>query len=230
MSEKKPNSKIEYSATQFYDDIKKELEKIAPKEFISVRYGITLETLSLLLGQGKRHVSNKKQDKTQIALDLLDEYQLFLKARLSLWKKDIFNSNKLKVFEKIEVNIQSILESYQNQNKLKIYARGISSVFDNHPDLKIDYFIEINSKSKAYWLGWLFAEAWISKYGVSAAGKKPLYRFGVACSNKDTLLIKKFAEEGLSKYEKPKIWEFREELPLTTVGKVLKRELRDESK
>ncbi|MHA1377642.1 MAG: AMP-binding protein [Candidatus Helarchaeota archaeon] len=42
--------------------------------------------------------------------------------------------------------------------------------------------------------------------------------------------LQKYAEENLSKYEKPKIWEFREELPLTTVGKVLKRELRDEGK
>ncbi|MHA1310057.1 MAG: AMP-binding protein [Candidatus Helarchaeota archaeon] len=40
--------------------------------------------------------------------------------------------------------------------------------------------------------------------------------------------IKKYAEDNLSKYEKPKIWEFRKELPLTTVGKVLKRKLREE--
>ncbi len=41
--------------------------------------------------------------------------------------------------------------------------------------------------------------------------------------------IKKYAAEHLSKYENPKIWEFREELPLTTVGKVLKRKLREEA-
>ncbi|MHA1301742.1 MAG: AMP-binding enzyme [Candidatus Helarchaeota archaeon] len=39
--------------------------------------------------------------------------------------------------------------------------------------------------------------------------------------------LQMYAEENLSKYEKPKIWEFRDELPLTTVGKVLKRELRE---
>lgn len=42
--------------------------------------------------------------------------------------------------------------------------------------------------------------------------------------------IKKYSEENLSKYENPKIWEFRKELPLTTVGKVLKRELREDKK
>jgi acyl-CoA synthetase (AMP-forming)/AMP-acid ligase II len=40
--------------------------------------------------------------------------------------------------------------------------------------------------------------------------------------------LKKYAAEHLSKYENPKIWEFRETLPLTTVGKVLKRALREE--
>ena len=40
--------------------------------------------------------------------------------------------------------------------------------------------------------------------------------------------LKKYATEHLSKYENPKIWEFRETLPLTTVGKVLKRALREE--
>ena len=40
--------------------------------------------------------------------------------------------------------------------------------------------------------------------------------------------IRKFAEENLSKYEVPKIWEFREELPLTLVGKVQKKALREE--
>ncbi|MHA1784879.1 MAG: AMP-binding protein [Candidatus Helarchaeota archaeon] len=38
--------------------------------------------------------------------------------------------------------------------------------------------------------------------------------------------IKKYAMDNLSKYEVPKIWDFKDDLPLTTVGKVLKRELR----
>ncbi|MBD3227068.1 MAG: long-chain fatty acid--CoA ligase, partial [Candidatus Lokiarchaeota archaeon] len=40
--------------------------------------------------------------------------------------------------------------------------------------------------------------------------------------------IKQYAKDNLAKYEIPKIWEFKKELPLTTVGKVLKRELREE--
>jgi len=41
--------------------------------------------------------------------------------------------------------------------------------------------------------------------------------------------LKKYAAEHLSKYENPKVWEFKESLPLTAVGKVLKRALREEA-
>jgi len=39
--------------------------------------------------------------------------------------------------------------------------------------------------------------------------------------------LKNYAAEHLSKYENPRIWEFRKTLPLTTIGKVLKRALRE---
>ncbi len=38
--------------------------------------------------------------------------------------------------------------------------------------------------------------------------------------------IKKYAEEHLSKYENPKMWEFRDDIPLTAIGKVSKLALR----
>jgi len=41
--------------------------------------------------------------------------------------------------------------------------------------------------------------------------------------------LKNYASEHLSKYENPRVWEFREALPLTAVGKVLKRSLREEA-
>ena len=51
---------------------------------------------------------------------------------------------------------------------------------------------------------------------------------GVEESDEVKESIKKYAEENLSKYEVPKIWEFKEEIPLTLVGKVLKKALREE--
>jgi hypothetical protein len=194
MRETKSNSK-KYSAKQFYSDIKKELEKIAPIEYLSSRYGLTYEILSLILGQVKDHISNKKQDETEIALDLMSEYQLFLEARTNLWKRNSSQLKTLHKINKIEESIKHIIRYYLNSNKLKRYARGISNVFENHPNLKVDYFANIHSKSKAYWFGWLFAEAWITQYGNSSRYKKPYYRFGVACSHKDADLIYRFAGE-----------------------------------
>ncbi len=43
-------------------------------------------------------------------------------------------------------------------------------------------------------------------------------------------MTEQYAEKNLSKYEVPKIWDFREELPLTMVGKILKKSLREEGK
>jgi len=51
---------------------------------------------------------------------------------------------------------------------------------------------------------------------------------GIEPSEKVKEDLKSYAAEHLSKYENPRLWEFRETLPLTTVGKILKRALREE--
>ena len=195
MNEDKSNGNIKYPAKQFYKDLREELEKIAPAEYLSSRYGLTDEIFSLILGQGRNHVSNKKNDRTQIALDLLFEYNLFIKARIKYWRRDNVNSKSILQFNQSELMVKKFIDNYKCQNILKKYARGISNVFELHPKLKTDYFSIIKTRSQAYWLGWLFAEGWISQYGESSRYKRPYYRFGVACSSKDSFLIHKFAEE-----------------------------------
>ena len=54
-----------------------------------------------------------------------------------------------------------LIEEYQNLNEL---PKNLSGIYRYHPNLKIKYFEEINTKKKAYWLGWLYAEAWLSKH------------------------------------------------------------------
>lgn len=51
---------------------------------------------------------------------------------------------------------------------------------------------------------------------------------GTPASDETEQAIQAFAREQLSRYENPKIWEFRDDLPLTAVGKVAKRALRQE--
>ena len=43
-------------------------------------------------------------------------------------------------------------------------------------------------------------------------------------------MIRDYCRHRLTGYKQPKVIEFRDELPKTTVGKILRRELRDEAK
>jgi len=43
-------------------------------------------------------------------------------------------------------------------------------------------------------------------------------------------MLQEFCKEQLTAYKKPKYIEFRTDLPKTNVGKILRRELRDEKK
>ncbi|TKJ23539.1 MAG: AMP-dependent synthetase [Promethearchaeota archaeon Loki_b32] len=97
----------------------------------------------------------------------------------------------------------------------KVYSVHVEEVMTKHPDIQILAIIGVPNPDRP---GAEIVKAVIQlKEGVEAAGEV-----------KDS--IKKYAEENLSKYEVPKIWDFREELPLTMVGKVLKKALREEEK
>ncbi|TKJ23931.1 MAG: hypothetical protein CEE43_01850 [Promethearchaeota archaeon Loki_b32] len=58
-------------------------------------------------------------------------------------------------------------------------------IFKFHPNINLDYFKVIDTKEKAYWLGWLFAEGWMSM-------QKNGIRFGVEISIKEEILIDRF--------------------------------------
>lgn len=96
----------------------------------------------------------------------------------------------------------------------KVYSVHVEGVLTKHPDIKMIAIIGLSDPNRP---GSETVKAIIQlKEGVQPSE-----------STKDKL--KKYAAEHLSKYETPKIWEFRETLPLTAVGKVLKRALREES-
>ncbi|MFX1302702.1 MAG: AMP-binding protein [Promethearchaeota archaeon] len=97
----------------------------------------------------------------------------------------------------------------------KVYSVHVEEVMTKHPDIQILAIIGVPNPDRP---GAEIVKAIIQlKEGVEAIDKV-----------KDS--IKKYAEENLSKYEVPKIWDFREELPLTMVGKVKKKALREELK
>jgi len=95
----------------------------------------------------------------------------------------------------------------------KVYSVHVEDIMTKHPDIQIIAIIGVPNPDRP---GAEIVKAVIQlKEAVNAID-----------DSKDS--IRKYAEENLSKYEVPKIWEFREELPLSIVGKVLKKELRDE--
>ncbi|MFX0123977.1 MAG: AMP-binding protein [Candidatus Hodarchaeota archaeon] len=97
----------------------------------------------------------------------------------------------------------------------KVFSIHVGDVLSKHPDIELATIIGLDDPKRP---GSQIVKAFV----MLKKGIKPTYEV-----KED---IKIFAIENLSKYEKPTFWEFREELPLTTVGKVLKRALREESK
>jgi hypothetical protein len=65
-----------------------------------------------------------------------------------------------------------------------------------HPDLKIDYFHNIDTKEKAYWLGFLYADGTIYRNGTST-------RIAIELGRKDEDVIDRFCQSlGLTKERK----------------------------
>ncbi len=97
----------------------------------------------------------------------------------------------------------------------KVYSVHVEDVLTKHPKIEICALIGIPDENRP---------------GSEIVKCVCQLKEGIEPTDEVKEELKKFAEENLSHYEKPKFWEFRKELPLTTVGKVLKRELRDEIK
>ncbi len=96
----------------------------------------------------------------------------------------------------------------------KVYSVHVEDVMTKHPDIELIAIIGLKDPDRP---GSEIVKAVVQlKEGI-----KPTE----AVKNN----LKKYASEKLSKYENPRLWEFKEALPLTAVGKVLKRALRDEA-
>jgi len=142
---------MNYTTIQFLDDLKKEAQ-IVSGNMISNK-----NMSELLTGQADRHYEIKKtlvknyaaKGKTYlISLEILKDYKKNLK---SIYRNKYNYSN----FEKI-------FSSYSQANTLKEYT---NSTLNHNPNLSLNYFKIIDSKEKAYWLGWIFAEGHINKHG-----------------------------------------------------------------
>ncbi len=97
----------------------------------------------------------------------------------------------------------------------KVYSVHVEDILTKHPDIELVAIIGLPD---------------VDRPGSEIVKAVVQLKEGIEPSDIIKENLKKYASDHLSKYENPRIWEFREAMPLTAVGKVLKRSLRDEAK
>jgi len=95
----------------------------------------------------------------------------------------------------------------------KVFSVHVEDVMTKHPDIQIIAIIGVPNPDRP---------------GAEIVKAIIQLKEGIKPTDEVKNSIRQYAEEHLSKYEVPKIYEFREEIPLSLVGKVLKKELREE--
>lgn len=141
-----------YETIEFLHDLKKEAQRLIPKIIVTNKL-----MSELLTGQKGRHYEIKK---TLVVLYAKNE-------KIYLIAKDVLEGYKanLRSYFKhryLQSNFNWIFKRYCKANTLKKFAK---STLNYNPNLNLDYFDIIDSKEKAYWLGWVFAEGHITKRG-----------------------------------------------------------------
>jgi hypothetical protein len=175
--------------------IRKSLE-LFPDPCYCTRQAIeNLGFFSLFLGLKPYYVRykiHKGQKGKQLGLDILTKIEINLKRYFDQWKSKDLESKVIKKIKRVEYLILATIEYYKSSHKLNLYARGGNGILENHPDLKIDYFKKIDTLEKAYWLGWLFAEGYITIKKLKSG--KEYYQIGVGCLEDDFILLERFAD------------------------------------
>ncbi|MBY9004107.1 MAG: AMP-binding protein [Candidatus Lokiarchaeota archaeon] len=97
----------------------------------------------------------------------------------------------------------------------KVYSVHVEDILTKHPNIEMVAIIGLKDPDRP---------------GSETVKAVVQLKEGIEPTDKIRSELKNYAAEHLSKYENPRLWEFRETLPLTTVGKVLKRALREETK
>jgi long-chain acyl-CoA synthetase len=97
----------------------------------------------------------------------------------------------------------------------KVYSVHVEDILTKHPDIELVAIVGLKDPDRP---------------GSEIVKAVVQLKEGVESSEEVKENLKKYASEKLSKYEMPRLWEFTKSMPLTAVGKVLKRALREEAK
>ncbi|MFW9987234.1 MAG: hypothetical protein ACFFC3_01100 [Candidatus Odinarchaeota archaeon] len=178
---KKQKGLDQYPTIKYISDILDVFTRISPKEWITQTgrsKGRIKETIisKKFMGKSKGYLTAMK--------GFIDRYD----TPDFTFNKDLLNHLIKEVnayFGEKAQNIIKLTKRYKKLNpNLKEYTREQYQL--HNPNLKSHYFDIINTISKAYWLGFLRADGWISSRG----GK---YEIGIHLANKDKLHLERFA-------------------------------------
>ncbi len=132
--------------------------------------------LSKFLDNGQGYINKKMQDARK------NTTLLYGKDLILEWK------GKLGRHGFLTPQLEKLFNHYL-ENSLPINNR--MQIFKTDPKINLNYFKNIDSIEKSYWLGWLFAEAWISVSQKFNRNSQDYY-FGVEVECNDMILIKRF--------------------------------------
>lgn len=167
---------MEYSTLMLLEDLRKKVAKIILSKYL-YRGKLSNEKLSIILGQKINHITTmftnaRKKSSYMITLPTLECYKNNLRAR--------FDSKSDKLINLINCYIKINSPPNSNLKKVQLFQ----------PDLIEDYFRIIDTKEKAYWLGFIYADGSIYK----AYEKDDFTRFAIRIARKDEILISRFAQ------------------------------------
>lgn len=169
-----PSNQKFYNVLELISDLKRELISIIPPEEL---WGgrLTDEKLSFILGRKSSYMRNlrqlnRKSHDFKIVKDILEDFESNLRIK----------------YNELAENAISCIIKYRSLNNITKFSQK-NYIFNFHPNINLDYFKSINTKEKAYWLGWLYAEAWLTL-------DKGCVRFGVEINENDEILIERFAK------------------------------------
>ena len=121
--------------------------------------------------------------KKAIAVKKLNRMRTSLKKRISALKEQ--HLDIIKDLNNVENEIVDYINLYIEIFNPKLTPH--SQIKDHHPILDLNYFAEINTIEKAYWLGFLFADGWIA-IDIKQSGRYFRIGFGQKSGDKERVV------------------------------------------
>ncbi len=185
------------------DRIQKYLINLKPKIRFLFEPFTEFKNMGKLFGLYKNYIPTNRMinnDKKKIAKSTLKEMCVYFKKFIQNCMNkypDLIHSLIL-----VETDIIKFIDEYIEILQPK--PTPDYQTFNHHPNFRRDYFKIIDTYEKAYWLGFLFADGYIT---IEHKKKGGYYRMGLQLSNKDKEIVYGFCENiGLNpKYVKHRL-------------------------